>query len=52
MERKMHLLVVDDEAAIRESLLEILEEEGYEVSCAESSAQARPFFCAESILCC
>ncbi len=42
MEDKMHLLVVDDESAIRESLLEILEEEGYDVRCAESAATARP----------
>ncbi|MBN1577328.1 MAG: sigma-54-dependent Fis family transcriptional regulator [Chitinispirillaceae bacterium] len=41
MERKMHILVVDDESAIRESLLEILEEEGYDVHCAESAAAAR-----------
>ena len=41
MESKMHVLVVDDESAIRESLFEILEEEGYEVRCASSAAEAR-----------
>ena len=38
---KMKILVVDDEAAIRESLLEILEEEGYTVLCAESAQGAQ-----------
>ncbi|MBN1307383.1 MAG: sigma-54-dependent Fis family transcriptional regulator [Chitinispirillaceae bacterium] len=47
MERTMHILVVDDESAIRESLLEILEEEGYDVRCAESAAAARTMLCGE-----
>lgn len=36
---KMNIVVVDDEAAIRESLLEILEEEGYGVYCAQSAEE-------------
>lgn len=35
-----HILVVDDEAEIRESLSEILKEEGYSVSSAASGAEA------------
>ena len=41
MEKQMRILVVDDEAAIRESLSEILIEEGYDVCCAESAGSAR-----------
>jgi len=41
---KPRILIVDDESAIRESLLEILDEEGYEGVSAESAATARPFF--------
>lgn len=37
--KKMNILVVDDEGAIRESLLEILEEDGYGVSCAQSAEE-------------
>jgi len=44
MNRKMNVLVVDDEAGIRESLLEILEEEGYDVLTADSAESARTFF--------
>lgn len=43
MSKKMNILVVDDEAAIRQSLLEILEEEGYDVLTAESAETARTF---------
>ena len=32
----MRIIVVDDEKNIRESLKMILEQEGYEVSCAEN----------------
>ena len=41
MEKKMYILVVDDEVAIRESLCEILIEEGYKVGCAEDAQSAR-----------
>lgn len=41
MIKKAHILVVDDEPAIRELLQEILEEEGYEVSLAENGEAAR-----------
>lgn len=34
------LLVVDDDADIRESLRELLEDEGYAVTCAEGGAEA------------
>lgn len=44
MNRKMNILVVDDEAGIRESLQEILEEEGYDVLTADSAETARSFF--------
>ncbi len=40
----MTVLVVDDEKEIRVSLKEILEEEGYEALCAETSKQARELF--------
>lgn len=36
-----HILVVDDEPAIRESVKDILEDEGYSVTVADSAAQAR-----------
>ena len=39
-EAKAHILVTDDERAIRNTLKEILEYEGYEVSLAESGNQA------------
>ena len=35
-----HLLIVDDEAEIRESLAEILREEGYAVTCTASATEA------------
>ena len=35
-----HLLVVDDEAGIRESLSSILEDEGYDVDSAASAEEA------------
>ena len=35
-----HILVVDDEAAIRTSLEEILREEGYGVACAANAEEA------------
>lgn len=38
--RREHVLVIDDEADIRESLEEILSLEGYEVTTAESGAAA------------
>ncbi len=38
---KAHVLVVDDEPDIRELVREILEDEGYSVTTAESAAQAR-----------
>jgi len=44
MNSKPRILIVDDELAIRESLLEILEEEGYEGVSAESADTARPLF--------
>lgn len=44
MINRPRILIVDDESAIRESLLEILEEEGYEGISAESAATARPLF--------
>jgi two-component system nitrogen regulation response regulator NtrX len=44
MAGKMRILVVDDEADIRISLEEILEEEGYTPVLAENSAQAEEFF--------
>ncbi|QEN08481.1 sigma-54-dependent Fis family transcriptional regulator [Oceanispirochaeta crateris] len=37
----MHILIVDDEINIRESLKMILEQEGYEVSCAENGLSAQ-----------
>mgnify|MGYP000368438159 CR=1 FL=1 len=36
-----HILVVDDEAGIRELLLEVLQDEGYEVRLAENASAAR-----------
>lgn len=41
MHEQMKILVVDDEQGIRESLQEILQEEGYTVLTAASAAQAR-----------
>ncbi|MBW2410112.1 MAG: response regulator, partial [Deltaproteobacteria bacterium] len=38
--KKFHVLVVDDELIVRDSLKEILEEEGYTVGTAESGPQA------------
>ncbi|MBI2312930.1 MAG: sigma-54-dependent Fis family transcriptional regulator [Betaproteobacteria bacterium] len=38
-----HILIVDDEAGIRELLSEILSDEGYQVALAENAAQARAF---------
>ncbi|MDX8395359.1 MAG: sigma-54 dependent transcriptional regulator [Mariprofundaceae bacterium] len=35
-----HIMIVDDEAAIRESLQGLLEDEGYQVSCAPSGEEA------------
>ena len=39
--QKPHILVVDDEADIRDILQDILQDEGYEVSTAENAEQAR-----------
>jgi len=38
-----HILVVDDEAGIRDLLKEILQDEGYQVALAENATQARQF---------
>ncbi|MBU6459451.1 MAG: sigma-54 dependent transcriptional regulator [Proteobacteria bacterium] len=38
-----HILVVDDEAGIRDLLKEILQDEGYQVTLAENATQARQF---------
>lgn len=34
-----HILIIDDDPAIRETLMEVLEEEGYSVACATNGAE-------------
>lgn len=43
MSQKPHILLVDDEASIREPLAEYLESQQYRVTAAESAARARTF---------
>ncbi len=38
--RRASVLVVDDDAAIREIVAEVLRDEGYDVTCAENGAEA------------
>lgn len=47
--KKAHILITDDEKAIRNTLKEILEFENYEVSTAESGAQALQFLADNTI---
>lgn len=49
MANKAHILVTDDERAIRSTLKEILEFEGYTVSTAESGAEALKIIAKETI---
>lgn len=49
MANKAHILVTDDERAIRSTLKEILEFEGYTVSTAESGAEALKILAKETI---
>lgn len=49
MANKAHILVTDDERAIRSTLKEILEFEGYTVSTAESGAEALEIIAKETI---
>jgi two-component system nitrogen regulation response regulator NtrX len=49
MANKAHILVTDDERAIRSTLKEILEFEGYTVSTAESGAEALKIIAKENI---
>lgn len=48
-DKDLHILVTDDERAIRNTLKEILEFEGYKVSTAESGQEALDFIAKESV---
>jgi two-component system response regulator AtoC len=49
MNRKAHVLVAEDEKQARESLRQLLEEEGYQVSCAADGEQASRVLAMEQV---